>query len=135
KKYVKADEYRQHGEALGNFIRNSRKDIEQYRNNLENPNSLNEYYNSFPLALTSFFDGLVESIEKHKYAVSERKRRQHGQKESNFNREAIEKISAFFASVILTIAFPSWKIWLTFIMTSLCKKPKLISSLQAILHA
>ncbi|CAG8772421.1 5930_t:CDS:1, partial [Dentiscutata heterogama] len=49
--------------------------------------------------------------------------------------EAIEKISAFFASVILTIAFPSWKIWLTFTMTSLCKKPKLISSLQAILHA
>ncbi|CAG8458008.1 18870_t:CDS:2 [Racocetra fulgida] len=32
KKYIKEDEYRQHGEALGNFICNSRKDIEQHRN-------------------------------------------------------------------------------------------------------
>ncbi|CAG8722763.1 17555_t:CDS:1, partial [Cetraspora pellucida] len=39
KMYIKADEYRQHGEALENFICNSYKDIKQHRNSLENPNS------------------------------------------------------------------------------------------------
>ncbi|CAG8774505.1 2392_t:CDS:1, partial [Racocetra fulgida] len=67
----------QHREALGNFICNSCKDIEQYHKSLENLNSLNEYYNSFPLALTNFFDGLVGSIEKYKNAVRERKQKQY----------------------------------------------------------
>ncbi|CAG8496918.1 17134_t:CDS:2, partial [Racocetra fulgida] len=35
KKYVKADKYRQHREALGNFICNSHKNIEQHRKILE----------------------------------------------------------------------------------------------------
>ncbi|KAF0559874.1 hypothetical protein F8M41_004388 [Gigaspora margarita] len=91
KKYIKKDKYRQYGEALGNFIHNSRKDIEQNHNSLENSNSLNEYYDGFPLALTSFFNGLVESIGKHKYSVSERKQKQHGQKEPKFNKKTIKK--------------------------------------------
>ncbi|CAG8765642.1 9922_t:CDS:2, partial [Cetraspora pellucida] len=66
KKYIKADEYQQHSEALRNFIHNSHKDIEQYRNNLENPNSLNEYYNSFPLALTRLIHFAV-AIAIHLY--------------------------------------------------------------------
>ena len=32
------------------------------------------------------------------------------------------------------MAFPGLKVWLTNIMSSLCRKPKLISSLYAILH-
>jgi hypothetical protein len=36
--------------------------------------------------------------------------------------------------MILTIAFPGLDIWLTHIMSSLSKKPKLITSLYAILH-
>ncbi|RIB01239.1 hypothetical protein C2G38_2296925, partial [Gigaspora rosea] len=135
KKLIKVEESRQFGEMLGNTICNSRKDIEKNRNKLENPSSLDEYYNSFPLILTSFFNGLIESIEKQKYEVRKRKNRQRGKKETEFNTDPLKKITTFLASIILTTAFRSWKIWLIYTMASLCKKPKLISSLQAILHA
>ena len=96
-KSVKADECRQFGEILGNSICDSRKEIEELRDGLENPASLDEYYNSFPPILTSFFDGLIESIEKRKYAVRERKNRQRGKKESEFDTGAIKKITSFLA--------------------------------------
>ncbi|CAG8603299.1 4861_t:CDS:2 [Racocetra fulgida] len=70
------EECRQFGQVLGNFIHNSHKDIEKNHFKLENPSSLNEYYNSFPSALTSFFHRLIESIEKQIYEVRKRKSKQ-----------------------------------------------------------
>ncbi|KAF0519066.1 hypothetical protein F8M41_016694 [Gigaspora margarita] len=52
--YAKAKECRQFGEMLGELICDSRDEIKKNCNKLENPLSLNEYYASFPLALTSF---------------------------------------------------------------------------------
>ncbi|KAF0538510.1 hypothetical protein F8M41_007721 [Gigaspora margarita] len=66
---VKVEECHQFREILGNTLWSLRKDIEKNRNKLENPFLLEEYYNSFSLILTSFFDELIESIEKQKYAI------------------------------------------------------------------
>ncbi|GBC48131.2 hypothetical protein GLOIN_2v1764231 [Rhizophagus irregularis DAOM 181602=DAOM 197198] len=50
------------------------------------------------------------------------------------NYEKITKQTTFFISIILNIAFKGWKIWLPRTMASLCRKPKLLSSLQGILE-
>ena len=110
KKHVKAEEYRQFKEMLEESICNICDKIEKNCNKLENPSSLDEYYSSFPLALTSFFYKLIESIEKQKYAVREKKKRQRGKVLSEFDTSSIKKITSFLASIILTIAFRSWKI-------------------------
>src|SRR5947209_14682196 len=39
------------------------------------------------------------------------------------------------AIMLLTIAFPGTKIWLTHILSSLCQKPKLMPYLREILHS
>src|SRR2546423_14368574 len=101
------------GEALGNSIWRSRKDIEEHHEKLENPASLGEYYANFPSTLISFFEGLVGSIEKQRCAVRERKYRQREKKELKLDMVAVKKITVFFASIILTITFKSWNIWLT----------------------
>ena len=43
--------------------------------------------------------------------------------------------SLFFSSVLLTIAFPNWKIWFTHVLSSLCRRPQMIGSLYKILNA
>ena len=107
KKCTEVKECERFGEALGNSIWRSRKDIEKHRENLENPTSFDEYYANFPSTLISFFEGLVGSIEKQRYAVRERKNRQHRKKELELDIAAVKKITAFLASIILTITFKS----------------------------
>ncbi|GES94350.1 hypothetical protein GLOIN_2v1829825 [Rhizophagus clarus] len=51
----------------------------------------------------------------------------------SLNYENINKQITFFVSIILNIVFKGWKIWLPRIMASLCRKPKLLLSLQEIL--
>jgi len=119
-------ECRKFGESLGNAIWNSRKTIEEKRDMLENPTSLEAYYNAFPQMLQFFFEGLIESIMRNKHTVSVRKAKQRGQKPSEFNMPSVMKITIFL-SVILSIAFRSWKIWLTHVLSSFCQKPKMIT--------
>jgi len=54
--------------------------------------------------------------------------------EKIFDLMHAEKKSTFLISIILTIAFPGLNVWLPHIMSSLCRKLKLITSLYAILH-
>ncbi|KAF0469182.1 hypothetical protein F8M41_025639 [Gigaspora margarita] len=72
KMYAKAEECKQFEEMLEESICDSCDEIKKNCNKLENLLLLNEYYNSFPLALTSFFDRLIESIKQQKYAVREK---------------------------------------------------------------
>ena len=81
-----------------------------------------------------FFTGLFTILERRKYLILEQKRRQRGSTSKPLDTQNLTKRVGFIVSIIVTIAFPGWKIWLTTIMASLCRKPKLLSSLQNILR-
>jgi len=78
---------------------------------------------------------MIGSIMQKKHQVAERKQKSRGHFPKDFDPSSIQKITVFIASMILTVAFPTWKIWLTHTMASLCRRPKMISILQSILHA
>ena len=69
-----------------------------------------------------------------KHNILNKKRKQRGFKEKSFNFTYAQKKSTFLISIILTIAFPNINIWLTYILSSFCKKLKLLNSLYSILH-
>ena len=122
------------GKTLGKLILKSRDEVCEKKQELEKPDSLKQYQQSFPSFLKNFFDGMIIILEKRKHELANKKRRQRNDEEKPFDIINTEKKSAFLISIILTIAFPSVNIWLTHIMSSLCRKPKLLSSLYAILY-
>ncbi|CAB4407227.1 unnamed protein product [Rhizophagus irregularis] len=88
------------GEALGNITWKSRNEIHEKKHELEKPNSLKHYQQSFPSILTNIFNEFIIFLERKKHEL---------------------------------FAFPGINIWLTHIMSSLCRKPNLLTSLYAIL--
>lgn len=121
------------GEAFGQVIWNSRSDIRKNKKELEEPQCLEQYCDSFPVYVRNFFDGLVISIQKKKWEVVQKKRIQRELTPTDFNMLRAEKISIFLISTIFTISFPGVYFWLNYVMSSICKKPKLQGSLYAIL--
>jgi len=121
------------GEALGVATWKSRHEIQKNKQKLEKPTSLEEYQHGFPSCLAGFFNGFITALQKKKYEVVTKKRIQRGLQVKAFDTIRVTKIVVFLISVILNIAFPGTNIWLTHIMSSLCRKPKLLSSLYAIL--
>ncbi len=73
------------GEAFGMAIWKSRKEIYNKKQRLENPNSLENYRNSFPTFLLNFFDKLIITLEKRKHEILNKKRRQRNSEEKNFD--------------------------------------------------
>src|SRR6266542_2962699 len=65
--------------------------------------------------------------------VVKKKRKQRGLESSDFNILCSKKISIFLISIILTISFPGVHFWLNYVMSSICRKQKSLSSLYAIL--
>ncbi len=111
----------------------SRKAINEKKDSLNSPESLLEYYNAFPDFVTEFFQGLLVEIFKRKLVVSNKKRKYRGQNTKTLPENTIIKIVTFFVSVLVGIAFPSCGIWLTNVLSSLARKPKLLSSLHRLL--
>ncbi|GBC11427.2 hypothetical protein GLOIN_2v1829825 [Rhizophagus irregularis DAOM 181602=DAOM 197198] len=101
------------GEALAHSIILAKNELKIHKKLLESPTSIEEYHSIFP------------SYRQRKYRKKPLK---------PLNYEKITKQTTFFISIILNIAFKGWKIWLPRTMTSLCRKPKLLSSLQGILE-
>ncbi|GET66811.1 hypothetical protein GLOIN_2v1768552 [Rhizophagus irregularis DAOM 181602=DAOM 197198] len=95
------------GEALAHSIILAKNELKIHKKLLESPTSIEEYHR-------------------------QRKYRKKPLKPLNY--EKITKQTTFFISIILNIAFKGWKIWLPRTMASLCRKPKLLSSLQGILE-
>jgi hypothetical protein len=122
------------GEALGTAIWKTRNEVREKKQGLENPNSLDHYRQNFPSLLINFFDGIIITLEKKKLEIVNKKRKQRNLEIKSFDIIHAEKKSTFLASVILTIAFPGLNVWFTHILSSLCRKPKLLSSLYAILY-
>jgi len=122
------------GRVLGQSVLQSRSALKERLTFLEQPSSLSQYYDAMPQTLTSFFDGIISVLLEKRHQVLARKRKQLNQPIPELKDTTISKISVFFTSVILTIAFRHWKIWFTHILASLCQRPKLLSSLQAVLR-
>jgi hypothetical protein len=108
-------------------VTNEKKDL------LSSPGSLFEYYHAFPNFITEFFWGMLIEIFKRKLAVSNRKRKQREQIIKTLSENTVTKIVTFFVSVLTSITFPSCEIWLTNVLSSLARKPKLLSSLHRLL--
>ncbi|RGB26238.1 hypothetical protein C1646_770683 [Rhizophagus diaphanus] len=85
------DKWKEIGEKLGNEVWNSRKIVTDKKSEIQLPISLNAYYESFPNFLRGFFDGLIDV--KH-----------------------ITKCVTFFASLIISMAFPYLGVWFTQVM-------------------
>ena len=108
------------GESLGLTIWKSRSKINEKKEAIENPSSLENYRSGFPLFLSEFFDGLIIALERKKNEIVNKKRQQRNQVEKIFDLMHAEKKSTFLISIILTIAFPGLNVWLPHIMSSLC---------------
>ena len=122
------------GEALGLMIWKSWDRICEKKEELENSNLLENYHSKFSSFLIKFFDELIFALEKKKNEIVNKKWKQRNQEEKVLNIINIQKKSTFLISIILSMAFPGFKVWLTNIMSSFCRKPKLILSLYAILY-
>jgi len=121
------------GQKMALSLWNLRPTLKSNLGALENPSSLEEYWNAFPQILTEFFVGLLATLMNRKQTVVNKKRRQRGLPIKTADDSHVMKMACFLISMILTFAFRGWKIWLTTMMASLCGKPKLLSSLHSIL--
>jgi len=124
---------KQMGEALATLLWRSRSEVRANKEKLVMPNSLEEYQNGFPLVISNFFYGLIDTIQKNKWKVVLRKQRERKTFEKDYDETRAKKISIFFISVLLSITFPGLDIWFTHILSSLCQKPRLHTSLYSIL--
>ncbi|CAG8653346.1 4954_t:CDS:2, partial [Ambispora gerdemannii] len=59
----------QFGKAMGHLIWKSKVDIKKNIDYLENPASLQEYRNNFPLTIRYFFDGMLDYIQNKKWTI------------------------------------------------------------------
>lgn len=125
---------RDFGTSMALELWNSRQQLKQHKDSLECPASLDEYSSAMPATLYIFFSSFITVLQEKKLAIANKKRLQRGSPAARLKWDVINKITLFLVSILLTIAFRGWKIWLTNSISSLCRRPKLISSLQAILH-
>ncbi len=95
------------GETLETLIINSKEEVYNKKQELENLSSLENYCNSFLTFLLKFFDRLIIILKKRKHKIINKKRKQRGLEEKIFNITNIQKKSIFLISIILTIVFPS----------------------------
>ncbi|PKB95293.1 hypothetical protein RhiirA5_436981 [Rhizophagus irregularis] len=73
----------------------------------------NAYYESFPNFLRGFFDGLIGEIFKKKLINLNKKRKQREKPLKQLDVEHITKCVTFFASLIISMAFPYLGVWFT----------------------
>ena len=99
----------------------------------ENLDSLIEHHNAFPLLLSEFFLGLVNTLQLSKFKEVNRKKQSHGKFTTSFDPNSTIKTRIFLISIIFRIAFPGLQLWLPTMLTSLIRKPKLITLLQQLL--
>jgi hypothetical protein len=122
------------GKDLGRKILSLHSGLEKNRKQLEDPSTCEEYSNALPSMLCEFFQALITTLQERKQAIINKKRKQRGQSETSINTDQIKRTTMLFVSMLLTIAFPGIRFWLSYIMSSLCQKPKLLPYLRKILY-
>ena len=122
------------GEELAKEVLFSHSEIQKNIDQLENPNCHESYFAALPHTTRNFFEALITTLQKRKLSIVNKKRGQRRVQLKSLDTNQITKTTALLTSMILTIAFPGLKIWLTHILSSLCQKPKLFPYLQEILR-
>ncbi|CAG8480772.1 25624_t:CDS:2 [Dentiscutata erythropus] len=121
------------GEALETVVWKSKSEVRAQRETLEAPNTLQEFHNAFPKSMKQLFNNFVIFILQKKWEIVQKKYIQRRMILAEFNTTRAIKILTFIMSLIFSIAFPGINIWLLHIMSSLCRKPRQLNSLYAIL--
>lgn len=132
---LRQDDCTNFGTIMGESLWQSRTSLKEVLPTLENPESLVHYAAALPRTLWSFVYSFVSVIQQKKHAVAERKRRSRGSPSVSLDPTPINRITIFMVSMLLGIAFRGWKIWLPHVLGSLCRRPRLISKLHAILRS
>ncbi|CAB5393986.1 unnamed protein product [Rhizophagus irregularis] len=120
-----------------NLTENLKKTRKEFINNklpLESPNSLNEYQLALPKSIYSLFEGMISNLLEYDKKKANEKQLIRKKPTKPLNKIKIKKISTFLTSVIVSLAQKKVKIWLPTILSSLCRKPRLLSSLHQVLH-
>ncbi|RHZ43769.1 hypothetical protein Glove_856g18 [Diversispora epigaea] len=127
------DDYYKIGLQIGlNLIKN-RKQILQKKQALEEPQSLEEYCSALPVELYNLLNGIIQILFKKKRQAANQVQKSRNSDNNNFqqiNIKKIQKIIIFICSIIITIGFKNTKIWLTRMISSLCRKPRLFTNLH-----
>ncbi|CAG8667987.1 7831_t:CDS:1, partial [Paraglomus occultum] len=122
------------GKALGKEIASSYSKIRENQKQLEEPSSYKAYCDALPGPLCNFFQAFLTELQKRKLTSINRMRKTRNLPSKVIDTDQITRTTTLFVSMILTIAFPGMKIWLTHIMSSICQKPKLLPYLRQILY-
>ena len=78
---------------------------------------------------------LVNTLQLTKFKEVNRKKQSHGKFTTSFDPNSTIKTRIFLMSIVFRIAFPSLHLWLPTILTSLIRKPKLITLFHQLLTA
>ncbi|PKK60415.1 hypothetical protein RhiirC2_793343, partial [Rhizophagus irregularis] len=105
---INIDNFKELGSIIGNKLWNSRSDVIANKSSLESPQTIQKYYNAFLNFITTFFWGIIYKLQEKKIEISNRQQKKR-------------------------FAFPSLKIWLSRVLTSLVRRPRLLSSLCQLL--
>ncbi|GET00647.1 hypothetical protein GLOIN_2v1474502 [Rhizophagus clarus] len=125
------------GNKLAEFLLKNCKYLHVNKVFLENPQSLDEYQNAIPTELYNFFEGIISKLLFNRRQIANRvaKSRKVEYIPKEVNQKKLQKISTMLSSIILTIGFTNTSFWLTQTLTSLCRKPRLLSSLHRVLES
>ncbi|PKC04709.1 hypothetical protein RhiirA5_421879 [Rhizophagus irregularis] len=132
-KELEEKDFEKIGKIAGNKLWQSYKQLKDNQINLQSPTSITEYVDAFPKFLKVFFEKMFLQLESKKIIRSNRKNKLQNKPLKQSNPQEMNKIISFLLSVSIGYAFPYFDLWLPVILSSLCRRPKLISSLHALL--
>jgi hypothetical protein len=99
---------------IGNKLWNSRSDLNTKKIFFGIPKTIQEYYNVFPDFLASLFLGIINKLREKKIEIANRQRKKSQKPLITItNHETTTKIIIFITSILIGLAFPSFKVWLS----------------------
>ncbi|PKK75454.1 hypothetical protein RhiirC2_708101, partial [Rhizophagus irregularis] len=125
--------YKEIGREMGQNLWQSYKCLKKNINNLQTPESLNDYISVFPGSLTNFFESMLTTILERKTAESNRKRLLKEKSLKELDSQKINHLLSLLISALINFTFPYLNLWLPNVLASLCRRPKLLSSLHDLL--
>ncbi|CAG8820844.1 5849_t:CDS:2, partial [Cetraspora pellucida] len=97
----KSKKYEEFEKLLALEVLRSRTSLAPCKSTLEYPNSLQQYYEIIPKCLTSFFDGLVLTLQLKKYEIVKQKQKECKSAIAEFNKSETEKLTQIFNQLIM----------------------------------
>ena len=113
--------YKEIGREMGQKLWQSYKYLKKDINNLQTPESLNNYISVFPGSLTNFFESMLTIILEKKTADSNRKRLLKNKPLKELDSQKINHLLSLLISALINFTFPYLNLWLPNVLASLCR--------------